>query len=626
MGRNCKNKAAALIPKSHLYTFLTIALLYLSGYLLIGRWQTMFYYGDTNGYYLHVVSFMLYGDVGSYDESIGSLQAYHPGADDPREDEFGVRLTEKGRRYIKYTLGTPLMEAPFFALAHAVAKLTPIYEANGWSPPYTFIVGLSTFCYLMLGFWLLLKVLLRYFPAYLSLLTILVLAAATNLFYHGTYMAMSHGFLFFDYCLLLFLTDGFYRQPKRWKALAIGATVGLITLTRVPEVISALIPILWGVSSWATFGSRMQFFFKKHLDLLALAAFGLLAVFSLQLGYWYYVSGQLVFNPYDGEGFNFLNPKIHKGWFDFENGWLVYTPVMALSLIGLFLLPRYTKGKVLPIALFVFLQAYIHYSYYVWNYFPGFGSRPMVETYAALSFGLAACMGVMLRRTWSKMLLGFLLLCFTTLNLFQTWQMKKGIIWSERGNIAFYMETFGKRSSSRQALIAFDTKERQPDSSRLVLIDTLWQEGFEQSPNRKQLSKAQVLNGEYALLTAPGNDTLLNLFALPTDIAGDYLRISVSAYMQAKDQIWDRGQAAMLGVALLDERGKRTKRHFFRPSSHIGNTDYNIWTAGKAEQWGKAAFFTRVPKRTRQLRLEIRNPYGHRLFLDEFVVEHYRSR
>jgi hypothetical protein len=34
------------------------------------------YYGDPNGYYLHVVSFFVNQDVGDYDQTITSLQRY----------------------------------------------------------------------------------------------------------------------------------------------------------------------------------------------------------------------------------------------------------------------------------------------------------------------------------------------------------------------------------------------------------------------------------------------------------------------------------------------------------------------------------------------------------------------
>ena len=105
---------------------------------------------------------------------------------------------------------------------------------------------------------------------------------------------MSHGFLFFDYCLLIYLTDRFYTAPN-WKgALGVGAAVGLIALTRVPEVISVFIPILWGLSNWKSFVERIQYFLKNY-HLLVAAAIGFFLLFSIQMTYWYYCEWSLYF-------------------------------------------------------------------------------------------------------------------------------------------------------------------------------------------------------------------------------------------------------------------------------------------------------------------------------------------
>jgi hypothetical protein len=614
--------------KNHLALLLFIAAAYLGGFFLLGRWQTSFYYGDTNGYYLHLVSFFVNGDVGDYGASIERLLEVNPNSVDPREDVYGIRLTEKGRRYIKYTLGVPVMETPFFLLAHAYASWSPHFAADGWSKPYLLLVGLSTLCYLLVGMYLLLGVLERYFRPREALLSVLTIALATNLFYHGTYVTMAHGFLFFDYCLLIWLSDKFYRSPRPGLALAIGAVVGLIALTRVPEVISLLIPLLWGVSSWAGLRERLRFFFVERYGLLLLAGAGLLAVFALQIAYWHYVSGQFIFNPYDGEGFNFLQPNIYKGWFHFANGWLIYTPVMALSLIGWLFLPRYAPGKLLPIALFVFLHAYIHYSYYAWTYFPGLGSRPMVETYPLLAFGLAACIAVMLRRRWLAVLLGALLLFFTWLNLFQTWQMKEGIIWSERGNQAFYFETFGALKPHRNALLAYDLHERQPDSTKLQRIGTLWSEGFEHD-RLPGISSEIVRAGEKALFIPSGELVLEGNIPLEGVSSGDWLRVRLDAYVRGHERIWNRDWCAGLVLIFQDEQGKRRKYRRFKISPYIGNESGSIWHTGETDQWADIHFFIQVPRRLQpgwSLKAYLLNDYEQKLFVDELRIDHYRRR
>ncbi len=611
-------------PSFTIKALLPIALLLLSGYLLIDRWGEALYYGDSNSYYLHVVSFWINQDVGDYEATISSLQAANPGSPDPREDKYGIRLTDRGRRYIKYTLGVPVMETPFFWLAHLYARLDPAYPADGWSRPYLLAVSLSTIVYLLLGFYLLGRVLLRCFSQRVTGLVLLTLAFATNVFYHATYVTMAHGFLFFDYCLLLYLTEKYYARPSRLKALGIGLVVGLITLTRVPEVISLLLPLLWGVRGWRGIQERWHFFRRRSSHLM-LAALGLLLAFSPQLSYWYYVSGQLCFNPYEGEGFDFLRPMVYKGWFDFSNGWLIYTPVMLLSLVGLFRLPKAAPGRLLPILAFVGLHVYIHYSYYAWTYFPGLGQRPMVEAYPVLAFGLGACFAPILRKRWAAVALLAALGFFTWLNLFQTWQMRKGIIWPERGNTAFYLETFGMLTPTWHSMVAFDTKERQPDTAALQRQASLYHSGFEE-PGAPHRSAAAAHRGQAALQPPEHDFYLTESLAMPSASPGDWLRISLWAYIRAADQTWNRDEGPLLFAELVDENGKRRKRRLMRPVSYIGNEKYSIWHAGKPGQWGEAAFFFRLPRGfepTWQLKLYSRNPAGQTAFLDDLRVDHY---
>ena len=602
-----------------------IAMAYIGGFFLFDRWDRTLFYGDSNGYYLHLVSAFIYKDVGDYSKSIRSLRETNPDSPDPRQDKYGIRLTEKGRRYIKYTLGVPVMEAPFFFAAHLYAKLTNTYPANGWSKPYLLAVGISTIFYILTGFYLLIGLLNHHFPEKITTYTVLAIALATNLFYHAAFVTMAHGFLFFDYCLLLLLTVRFYEHPTSWKALCIGATIGLIALTRVPEVISALIPLLWGVADRESLKARIHFFIKNYPYLL-LAAVAFLAVFTIQLVYWHYVSGQLIFNPYQGEGFNFLRPRIHKGWFDFSNGWLVYTPIMAFSLIGLFFLKRYFSAPLLATLTFVGLHAYIHYSYYAWTYFPGFGSRPMVETYPLLSYSLAASFSFFYNKRWLYWIPLTALIAFTGLNLFQTWQQKQGIIWTERGNWAFYYETFGRLQSSRNALRAFDTKVLQPDSTTLSLVETLASEGFEDfsQPFR---DSALAYKGTYSLLTIPERVTLMDHAYLSGVQPHDWLRVGIHAYMNRQDKIWDRDRCAMLFLELYDENNRKRETIYLRISPHIGNANNSIWSTGEPDRWGEAAFFIRMPRRVNSnwhFKIYIENPFKQQLYLDELRVEQYR--
>ncbi|PHI19051.1 hypothetical protein CEQ90_14850 [Lewinellaceae bacterium SD302] len=603
-------------------TLFLAAVVLISGNLLIDRWPTTLHYGDSNGYYLHVTSALLYGDVGDYSESINALKEINPGADDPREDTFGIRQTPIGRKYIKYTVGVAILEAPFFLIAHLYAKSTDKFEANGWSLPYMATVGFAITFYVLTGLWLLMMTLKRYFPPLVVSLTILSLVLATNLFYQSTYVIMSHGFLFFLHSLLIYLSAKFYDNPGGWRALGIGLTIGMIAMTRVPEVVAVLVPLLWGVSTQADLRERINFF-KENARMLLPAMIGLLVAFIPQLAYWYYVSGQLIFNPYQGEGFNFLQPNIFKAFFRFKNGWLIYAPIMALSLIGLYFLRKWKNAPLFSILAFFILHVWIHFSYYVWAYFPGLGQRPMVDTYPLLSFGLAACIATLLAKKTIKWIPWAALFIFGSLNLFQTWQMDKGVIWTERGNAAFYWETFGTMESTINSLRAFDTRSLQPDPEDLGLDSLLHFEGFEQS-GYATLSTVNVKTGQYALYAEKDHYALADSIPIGDLPSGDWLKVSGQFYIPKKDLIYDRARTMQMTINLFDERMKKRYGRSINPSSHLGNDDFNIWTAGKASQWGEAAFYFRLPGSigpgwTAQVYLD--NPQLQRLVVDDFRLE-----
>lgn len=606
---------------------LLIALVYISGNFFLGRWQNNFYRGDTNGYYLHLVSAFVYGDVGDYDQTIDAMLESNPGIFDPRDDKFLIKPTEKGRKFIKYTLGVPLMEAPFFLLGHWYARLSGTYPADGWSTPYFFAVGLAIIGYVLVGFYLLIGMLQKHFSNLVVVLTVLTIALATNLFYQATYVTMAHGFLFFNYCLLIYLSERFYQRPGLATGFFIGAVVGLITMARIPELVSGLIPVLWGVTGWKAFRERLAFF-REHYLALAAAALGFLAFFSLQFGYWYFTSGQLIFNPYEGEGFNFLKPHILNGWFNFANGWLIYTPIMALSLAGVFFLRRYLPEALLPTLFFVGAHVYIHYSYYVWNYFPGLGSRPMVETYPILAFSLAACYGVLAKRRWSTWFSFLILAFFTWLNLFQTWQMNEGIIWPERHNRAFYLATFGKTEFSMDALRAYDSNQLQPDTAGIRRIGRLYFNDFE-NPSMPNTDSTLRVSGKYALLPMEDFYLIEDKLPLKSVKPKDWLKLGMDANAPMENAILNRDLIATFFLEFYDENGKRRRTTYFKPGSHIGNEAGSIWASGELNKWGEANLFIQVPKGWNEnwtVKMFVMNGNKQRIFLDDLYVDLYRGR
>ena len=153
--------------------------------------------------------------------------------------------------------------------------------------------------------------------------------------------------------------------------------------------------------------------------------------------------------------------------FGFRKGWLVYTPVMAFALVGLF----FMRGKAAMarngIMAVLVVHVYITLSWWCWWYGGTFGQRPMIEVYPLLALPLCALIeqwhGVMRPARWAGIALGgFLIL----LNVFQTYQYELGLLHYDSMTRELYLEQFGRLAPVE----GFDEKLDHPDYDKARAI------------------------------------------------------------------------------------------------------------------------------------------------------------
>ncbi len=606
-----------------------ILVLYTASFFTMGRWPTLPYGGDAWGYYAHLPSALIYQDIGTYDSTIAATAKYDPNMADPKADLYGLRETPLGKYIIKYPVGVPLLEVPFFGIAHVWANNSSgQYDPDGFSRPYMLLAGLGAIFYVVLGLLLLWQILARYFPTTTVVAVTLIVAFATNLYYFSVYNnVMSHPFLFFLHAALIWTTIRFWEQPGGLRAAAVGLAAAMIAITRTQEVIAAIIPVVWGLTNWTSVQERARFIALRW-KWFAVAALAFFVALFPQLLYWKMVGGSWVYFSYQGESFDFRHPHIKGGLLDFRNGWLIYTPVMALALVGLLRLRRSIPAAWWPFWAFFPLHVFITYSWWCWMYINGFGSRPMVETYALLAFPLAAFWQWGEHHFFKKSLNWIALLFFIWLNIFQTWQLREGILWSENGNRAYYTAIFGTLHPDRNALIAYDSGERQPDTADLTLVRALAHLGFEDSTTVHHTA-GPVFSGRYALQLAEEFNANVEMSGDTLDIhPGDWLRLSVQGHVSGADKIWNRDMMATLTVEFADAENRPIKIRGIRISSKIGNPNNSIWDTGATDQWGEAAFFVKVPKNYRpdgRIKVYIWNPQKQKLVVDDLRVTWWRK-
>jgi hypothetical protein len=180
----------------------------------------------------------------------------------------------------------------------------------------------------------------------------------------------------------------------------------------------------------------------------------------IQLGYWKYASGNWIHFSYEDEGFNFAAPQIWKGLFSYRKGWFVYTPLALIAIAGIIPIFRKYRAMSLGIVIFLAMNIYVVFSWYQWYYGGGFGSRPMIETYAVLAFPLAGLLEWVLRRRQkaARIFSAIILMLVLVLNIFQTYQYSLGVIPWDHTNKEYYWEVFLQLETTEEEwrLLDFD--------------------------------------------------------------------------------------------------------------------------------------------------------------------------
>jgi hypothetical protein len=611
-----------------LFTIVLILGIYLFSIHKFAKWHdAIIGGGDTWGYYLYLPATFIHHDLGTLEASVKARRQYHPAFSDTPYNPLGVDETHiawSGKQVNKYTTGVAILYSPFFFIAHAIALAADL-PANGYSFIYIYLIHLSSIFYAIIGFIFLRKVLLRFFTDQVTSITLLLIALATNLYYFTVYNSpMAHAYLFSLYCMLLYATIKWY-ESKSWKAaIGIGLTAGFITLIRPTEIICLFIPLFWGLSGFRDIPERVAMFGKEYKKLL-LAVFVFVLVAVPQLLYWKYTAGEFIYYSYGDESFDFLHPHIKDGLWSYKNGWLAYTPVMYLALIGILFLFR-NRQALFPVVLFLPLHIYIIYSWWCWNYINGMGSRPMVEAYALLSLPLAYT----IRFVWKKKALLILTLpiClfFIWLNIFNTYQLYKGVLWSEEGNWPYYKGIFGKTKLTYNDLVRFDFAEEQPEENELSKIATLHSDGFEK-PLTEQYTTAEKYEGQYsyilnnAVTYGPTFSKTMQECNIKT---GDWLKLSV--YCKVKQNISNFYRMRTFAVSF--ERGdKNLKFKAAKIDNKPGNPTLSLW-GGESNVWGEVKYWVQVPNNVLPsdvIKAFTWNPEASEIYIDNFKIELYRK-
>ncbi len=358
---------------------------------------------------------------------------------------FWTSQSADGKKIIKTTMGLSMLYAPFFFVAHAYA-LTSDYPKTGFSEPYKLFLLLSTLFYFLVGLDFVKKILCHYsFSDAHIAITLLLLGMGTNILCYASQSApMPHVYVFCLIAIFIYFTIKWYTVQSAINTIVLGLLFGLISLIRPSNVIIAFFFLLYNVTNWNDFKARIAFLIQKPM---AIAGMLLLTfvVWIPQFLYWKIITGNYISYSYNDEGFFFLQPHIMDGLFGFRKGWLLYTPIMAFAIGGIFLLKGELKKLRISISVFLILNIYIILSWWCWWYGGTYGQRSFIDSYALMALPLASFVKVVSEKRWIIKIVFFCMaVFFIWLNIFQTYQIEFASLHWDAMTKELYFKQFGK--------------------------------------------------------------------------------------------------------------------------------------------------------------------------------------
>jgi len=612
----------------------------LSLWFLFGwGWSAKTFYGDDAGYYWYLPSTFIYANHGAMDSlptdpTLPPHVVWYASS----MDGNGWR-TPTGKVMVQYTYGVALMEAPFFLAAHGLAKIAG-WNTNGFSMPYVVAIKLSTLFYAALGFLLIWPLLRRQFSINVSLAALALLLIGTNLFWFVFHQAgMAHIPLFFLYALLMRLTVRAIERPKLPAFAAMGFTIGFITLIRPTDLVCVAIPLLYGVSNGRTAWERFRFL-RTHIIKIAVLACVAALPFIPQMLYWKWATGSYLYYSYGQQTFFWDNPKIVEGLFYAKNGWLFYSPLMFLALVGMI-----AVRKVQPwwTALVVLLPVYVYitYAWFCYNYINGFGSRPMIHIYPLLVFPLAAALRFISGRRWVWKIgaLSFITGC-VVLNIQWSVQQSLGILESQDGNLPFNWAILFRGRLGYNDLVTRDIAILQPDTAQLEKVATLGRQEFPDPHSDRYFrdgmdGRADDRNWIYRMGEEEWLPDTLKIRLLYTAKSfadarwlkssgifrctqwPGYFKHHLDLGVRRGDKvIWQKRVQIINKIGISD-----------RSCAHADSI-FSVYHT-EVEKWGPVWFYAELPNHIRdgdEITLEVWNPGHQEIYFDNLALELFRRK
>lgn len=311
------------------------------------------------------------------------------------ETFLGERYSRAGRRLNFGTIGPALLWAPFYLAGHLAARITGAPQ-DGYSQPYITAVALGSAVYGWLAILLAASIAERWFGRGPGA-ALAVLAGSPLLFYMYVAPPYSHACATFAVtaCIWTWLR---VRDMWSWDGVVcLGLTVGLMATMRDQAGLFAIGPAL-DFGRWAF--TRRDW--RRTPGLIVAGTAATILAYSPQLFASRAINGYFGPDESVANKMSWSSPHALSVLVDLEHGWLWWTPLALLALVGLVAVaaghirpkpgdgPADGRWVAVCMVAIVVLQIYINGAVESWTVAGSFGQRRFVELTPILILGLAA--------------------------------------------------------------------------------------------------------------------------------------------------------------------------------------------------------------------------------------------
>lgn len=398
--------------------------------------------GDDFGYYLYLPAYFIHHDTGLHDFSWvrNAISIYHLPAD---IGQWAMLPT--GDYILKFPIGMAVLYTPFFFLGWLYANISG-YTIDGFSYPFQVSMIIGNLVFTFTGLWFLRKILLKYFSEWIAAITMILVVLGTNYFQLTTFEgAMPDNALFSIFTIIVWLVIRWHENPE-WK-YSVGASIitGLSILVKPSSAAILLLPVFWGIFDKASTGKKWDLIKRNGLQVI-IFFICIILIYFFQMIYLKLHSGNFDYYTYSQtDKLQLVGPYLPQVLLSFKKGWLIYTPIMILPLIGFYFLAENRKEIFFSTFLFFIIYLLITSSWTIWWDGDSFGQRSLIASYAILSLPLGFLISAFGKKiAWQKFSISIVIWFLIILNLFQTWQYQDRIIHPSNMTAGYYVRIFGR--------------------------------------------------------------------------------------------------------------------------------------------------------------------------------------